>query len=120
MMNHLRLTASDCLPVALCRCDALRSRLRRDAGVQNYFGGRGNEIKIDNCAFGPRGPTVAVGTTVTWANHDDVPYTVVDKNRAFRSKTLDTSNSFSFRPSMLVGATISAAFIRICGKLIVK
>lgn len=54
------------------------------------------EIKIDNFAFAPQELTVPIGATVTWLNRDDVPHSVVDKNKAFRSKALDTNNSFSF------------------------
>ena len=42
------------------------------------------------------GTDVAVGTTVKWVNHDDIPHTVVEKNKAFRSKALDTDDSYSF------------------------
>src|ERR1700680_666687 len=31
----------------------------------------GSEIKIDNFSFTPASLTVAVGTAVTWVNHDD-------------------------------------------------
>jgi len=55
-----------------------------------------NEVTIDNFTFGPKELTVAVGTTVKWVNHDDTPHIVVDKNKAFRSKALDTKDSFSF------------------------
>jgi plastocyanin len=55
-----------------------------------------NEVTIDNFTFVPKELTVAVGTTVKWVNHDDIPHTVVDKNKAFRSKALDTNDSFSF------------------------
>ena len=55
-----------------------------------------NEITIDNFTFTPPELTVAVGTTVKWVNHDDIPHLVVDKNRAFRSKALDTDDSFSY------------------------
>jgi plastocyanin len=55
-----------------------------------------NVVKIDNFTFGPKELTVAVGTTVTWTNHDDIPHTVVDKNTTFRSKALDTNDSYSF------------------------
>jgi plastocyanin len=54
------------------------------------------EVTIDNFTFGPPELTVAVGTTVKWVNHDDIPHTVVDKNKAFRSKALDTDDAFSF------------------------
>jgi plastocyanin len=55
-----------------------------------------NEITIDNFTFTPKELTVAVGTTVKWVNHDDIPHTVVEKNTTFRSKALDTDDSYSF------------------------
>ena len=55
-----------------------------------------NEVKIDNFVFNPPELTIAVGTTVKFVNHDDIPHSVVDKNKAFRSKALDTDDSFSF------------------------
>ena len=55
-----------------------------------------NEVVIDNFTFGPQDLTVAAGTTVKWVNHDDIPHSVVDGNKAFRSKALDTDDSFSF------------------------
>ena len=55
-----------------------------------------NEIKIDNFTFTPPELSVAVGTTVKFVNHDDIPHSVVDKNKAFRSKALDTDDSFTF------------------------
>jgi plastocyanin len=54
------------------------------------------EVKIDNFVFNPPELTIAVGTTVKFVNHDDIPHSVVDKNKAFRSKALDTDDSFSF------------------------
>src|SRR6476661_1793442 len=55
-----------------------------------------NEVAIDNFTFGPKELPVAVGTTVKIVNQDDSPHTVVDKNQGFRSKALDTDDSFSF------------------------
>jgi plastocyanin len=55
-----------------------------------------NEIKIDNFVFNPPELSIAVGTTVKFVNHDDIPHSVVDKNKAFRSKALDTDDSFTF------------------------
>ena len=52
-------------------------------------------VTIDNFTFSPAELTVKVGTTVTWKNHDDIPHTVVSAGK-FRSKTLDTDDSFSF------------------------
>ena len=53
-------------------------------------------ITIDNFSFTPKEVTVAVGTTITWVNHDDVPHTVVSPDKKFRSKALDTDDQFSF------------------------
>jgi plastocyanin len=59
----------------------------------------GNEIVIDNFAFGPQTLTVKAGTTVTWINRDGEPHTVVYSGaaRLFQSKPLDTNDKFSFR-----------------------
>ena len=54
------------------------------------------EVAIDNFAFGPTDLTVAVGTTVTWTNRDDIPHTVVSTDKVFKSKVLDTNEKFSF------------------------
>jgi plastocyanin len=56
------------------------------------------EVKIDNFSFTPATLTVAVGTTVTWTNRDDIPHTVVstDDPKAFKSKVLDTDEKFSY------------------------
>jgi plastocyanin len=57
----------------------------------------GVEIKIDNFSFTPMTVTVAVGTTVTWTNDDDVPHTVVsDDTKTFKSRALDTGDRFSY------------------------
>jgi plastocyanin len=53
------------------------------------------KVSIDNFTFAPAQLTVKVGTTVTWTNHDDIPHTVVSAGK-FRSKTMDTDDSFSF------------------------
>jgi plastocyanin len=52
-------------------------------------------VTIDNFTFQPAQLTVKAGTTVTWKNHDDIPHLVVSAGK-FRSKTLDTDDSFSF------------------------
>jgi plastocyanin len=54
------------------------------------------EVKIDNFSFGPMEIKVAVGTTVTWVNRDDIPHTVVSIDKVFKSKVLDTDEKFSF------------------------
>jgi len=53
-------------------------------------------VKIDNFSFGPVELKVPVGTTVTWTNRDDIPHTVVSTDKVFKSKVLDTDESFSF------------------------
>jgi amicyanin len=55
-----------------------------------------NMITIDNFTFTPPELTVAVGTTVKWVNHDDIPHTVVNKDKVFRSKALDSDDSYSY------------------------
>jgi amicyanin len=55
-----------------------------------------NVVTIDNFTFTAPELTVALGTTVKWVNHDDIPHTVVEKNKAFRSKALDTDDAYSF------------------------
>jgi len=54
------------------------------------------EIKIDNFSFAPGTFTVAVGTTVTWINHDDIPHTAVSTDGVFKSKVMDTDEKFSY------------------------
>ena len=53
-------------------------------------------VKISNFTFGPKAVTVKVGQTITWTNDDDIPHTVVATDKSFRSKVLDSGQSFSF------------------------
>ena len=79
---------------------ALRAVLALALAVAGATPGLAEEAKatvtIDNFTFTPAELTISVGTTVTWANHDDIPHTVVEKNKLFRSKPLDTDDSYSF------------------------
>ncbi len=51
-------------------------------------------VTIDQFAFEPATLTVKPGTTIEWVNRDDVPHTVVDSNKSFRSQALDTDDVF--------------------------
>jgi plastocyanin len=87
---------------------AFRSRGFRSLGIRlavaaaiifqfGTIGARAEEMKvtIDNFTFTPAELKVKVGDTVTWTNHDDIPHTVVSAGK-FRSKAMDTDNTFSF------------------------
>lgn len=52
-------------------------------------------VKIDNFTFTPAVLTVAPGTTVTWTNGDDIPHTVVASDKSYKSRPLDTNDTFS-------------------------
>jgi plastocyanin len=54
-------------------------------------------VRIDALAFEPKTVTVRVGDSVTWENTEDMPHMVVGRDGAFRSKTLQTGNTFTFR-----------------------
>jgi plastocyanin len=56
----------------------------------------GTEVNIDNFAFTPNELAVKTGTTVVFRNRDDIPHSVVGSKGEFRSKALDTDDSFSF------------------------
>jgi plastocyanin len=47
--------------------------------------------------FAPNSLTVKAGSTVTWANMDDEPHSVVSDTGMFRSGAMDTNESFSFK-----------------------
>ena len=57
----------------------------------------GAAVFIDNFTFAPETLRVAVGTTVTWTNRDDIPHTVTDavRPREMRSPALDTGESWA-------------------------
>jgi plastocyanin len=56
----------------------------------------GTNVSIDNFSFSPMDLTIRAGQQVTWTNRDDVPHTIVSVDHQFKSKALDTDESFSF------------------------
>ena len=56
------------------------------------------EVKVDikEFMFGPKDLNVAVGTKVTWVNDDEIPHTVAETHKLFRSGALDTGDSYSW------------------------
>jgi plastocyanin len=64
--------------------------------VNNASAGPVATVTMDHNTFTPSEITVAPGTTVTWTNNENMPHTVVDLNKGFRSKTLVKDASFSF------------------------
>ena len=55
-----------------------------------------NQVVIENFSFAPATLTVKAGTKVTWINRDDVPHTVNENDKRFKSSTLDTDDRFSY------------------------
>ncbi len=51
-------------------------------------------VSIDNFTFAPTPLTVALGTTVTWVNRDDIPHAIYCPALNLRSHALDTNDSF--------------------------
>ena len=56
-----------------------------------------NRIVVKDFMFTPNTLTVKAGASVTWANLDDEPHTVVSDAGLFRSGAMDTNESFSFK-----------------------
>lgn len=53
-------------------------------------------VRIENFSFQPPTLTVKAGTTVVFENDDDIPHLVVADDKSFRSKALDTGDSYAF------------------------
>jgi plastocyanin len=53
-------------------------------------------VHISNFAFSPQNLIIAAGTTVTFRNDDDMIHSIVAADGSFRSRALDTGDSFSF------------------------
>jgi plastocyanin len=54
------------------------------------------QVKIDNFVFSPNPLTVAVGSTIRWTNQDDIPHNVVSDDKSFKSRALDTDDTFTY------------------------
>jgi plastocyanin len=52
-------------------------------------------VTIDNFTFSPPVLTIKPGGKVTFVNHDDIPHSIVDANGKFKSKVLDTDDSYN-------------------------
>ena len=80
-----------------------------------------NEVVVENFSFQPGTLTVKAGTTVTWVNRDDVPHTVFEDNKAFKSGTLDTDAKFSYKfTSAGTYSYFCSLHPRMTGQIIVK
>ena len=55
------------------------------------------QIVIKDFMFTPTSVTIKAGATVTWANKDDEPHTVVSDTGLFRSGAVDTDETFTFK-----------------------
>jgi len=53
-------------------------------------------VKIDNFTFTPSQLEITAGTTVRWTNQDDLPHNIVADDKSFKSKVLDTNDSFTY------------------------
>jgi len=53
-------------------------------------------VKIENFAFTPQNLAIKAGTTVIFENDDDIPHLVVAAGGSFRSKALDTGDTYAF------------------------
>lgn len=53
-------------------------------------------VHISNFTFNAQVLKIRAGQTVTWVNDDDIPHNVTATDKSFKSKVLDTGESFSF------------------------
>ena len=54
-------------------------------------------VVIKDFMFAPVALTVKAGSVVSWTNQDNEPHTVASDAGVFRSRALDTNESFSFK-----------------------
>jgi plastocyanin len=55
------------------------------------------KVPIKDFMYQTTSLTVKSGTTVTWANNDDEPHTIISDTGVFRSSALDTNETFSYK-----------------------
>lgn len=53
------------------------------------------QVDIRDFMFSPAQLTISAGTQVTWVNDDQIPHTLVDTGKRFRSAALDTQDRFT-------------------------
>jgi plastocyanin len=53
------------------------------------------QVVIDNFVFTPAALTVKPGTKIVFLNRDDIPHNIVDAKGGFRSKALDTDETYA-------------------------
>jgi len=64
-------------------------------GCQGKGGGQVHRIEMKAMGFAPAEPTVAVGDTVVWVNHDIVPHTATADAGQFDSGTVNPGAEWS-------------------------
>ena len=93
----------------------------RTAAKNMQSGTAANQVVIENFSFAPATLTVKAGTKVTWINRDDVPHTVNENDKRFKSSTLDTDDQFSYTFSSTgTFSYFCALHPRMTGQIIVK
>jgi plastocyanin len=97
--RHALLRAGLALPL-LTACPALAADMSHEHMVmetaQAAVPVAANMVTIDNFAFQPASIVVKAGTTVTWTNADDIPHTVFQDDKKFKSPPLDTDDKWSY------------------------
>jgi plastocyanin len=54
------------------------------------------QVSVDNFTFGPASLSVPVNSAVTWVNKDDIPHVIASSDGLFKSKALDTDQTYSY------------------------
>jgi plastocyanin len=67
------------------------------SGLSSAASTNPTQVAIKDFMFKPAPLTIKAGSTVTWANMDDEPHSVVSDTGLFRSGAVDTNETFSFK-----------------------